>query len=110
MDDRDEWQERVREICANGTTWLWLYITYYNDRTANKKSFCIKSAEGCYGQAGIKPMNRRIIYTISADTHGYCCRKWTQRQILDEADCISHSTRTLGKGMNPIILPPAMGK
>ena len=24
--------------------------------------------------------------------------------------CISHSTNTLGKGMNPIILSPAMGK
>ena len=34
----------------------------------------------------------------------------TQVQILDETDCISHSTDTLGKGMNPIILPPAMGK
>ena len=34
----------------------------------------------------------------------------TRVQILDEADCISHSTNTLGKGMNPIILPPAMGK
>ena len=31
-------------------------------------------------------------------------------QILDETDCISHSANTLGKGMNPIILPPAMGK
>ena len=31
-------------------------------------------------------------------------------QILDETGCISHSTNTLGKGMNPIILPPAMGK
>ena len=31
-------------------------------------------------------------------------------QILDETDCISHGTNTLGKGMNPIILPPAMGK
>ena len=29
---------------------------------------------------------------------------------LDETDCLSHSTNTLGKGMNPIILPPAMGK
>ena len=28
----------------------------------------------------------------------------------DETDCISHSTNTLGKGINPIILPPAMGK
>ena len=34
----------------------------------------------------------------------------TQVQILDETDCISHSTNTLGKCMNPIILPPAMGK
>ena len=24
--------------------------------------------------------------------------------------CISHSTNTLGKGINPIILPSAMGK
>ena len=31
-------------------------------------------------------------------------------QILDETDCISHSTNTLGKGTNPIILPRAMGK
>ena len=27
-----------------------------------------------------------------------------------QTDCISHSTNNLGKGMNPIILPPAMGK
>ena len=31
-------------------------------------------------------------------------------QILDETDYISHSTNTLGKGMNLIILLPAMGK
>ena len=37
----------------------------------------------------------------------------TRVQILDETDCISHSTirtNTLGKGMNPITLPPATGK
>ena len=34
----------------------------------------------------------------------------TRVQILDETECISHSTNTLGKGMNPVILPPAMGK
>ena len=34
----------------------------------------------------------------------------TRVQILDETECISHSTNTLGKGMNPIILPPAKGK
>ena len=32
-----------------------------------------------------------------------------QVQILNEIDCISHSTNTLGKVMNPIIFPPAMG-
>ena len=31
-------------------------------------------------------------------------------QILDQAVCISHSANTFGKGMNPIILPPTMGK
>ena len=31
-------------------------------------------------------------------------------QILDESDSISHSTNTFEKGMNPIILPLAMGK
>ena len=34
----------------------------------------------------------------------------TRVQIMDETDCISDSTNTLGKGMNPIILPPAIGK
>ena len=34
----------------------------------------------------------------------------TRVQILDETDCILHRTNTLGKGMNPIILPPAMDK
>ena len=31
-------------------------------------------------------------------------------QFLDEADCISHSANALGKAMNPIILPAAIGK
>ena len=34
----------------------------------------------------------------------------TRVQILDKTDCISRSTNTLGKGINPIILTPAMGK
>ena len=34
----------------------------------------------------------------------------TQVQMLDEADSISHNSNNLGKGMNPIILSPAMGK
>ena len=46
--------------------------------------------------------------------YGWCpwCNGYTATrvQILDLTDCISHSTNTLGKGMNPNILPPAMGK
>ena len=34
----------------------------------------------------------------------------TRVQILDKTDCISHCPNILGKAMNPIILPPAMGK
>ena len=31
-------------------------------------------------------------------------------QIIGETVCVSHRANTLEKGMNPIILPPAMGK
>ena len=31
-------------------------------------------------------------------------------QVLDEDYCISHSSNTIGKGMTPIIIPPALGK
>ena len=34
----------------------------------------------------------------------------TRVQILNETGCISRCTNTLGKGMNPLILPPATGK
>ena len=34
----------------------------------------------------------------------------TRVQILDETGCISNSTNTLGKCMNPLILPPAWGR
>ena len=47
---------------------------------------------------------RGVMVIVVGNGHG------ARVQILDEADCISHSTNTLGKGMNPIILPPAMGK
>ena len=41
----------------------------------------------------------------------YRRRNWTRRyEFKSWADCISHFTNTLGKGMNPIILPPTMGK
>ena len=43
----------------------------------------------------------------------YRRRKWTRRlefKSWTRLITFSHSTNTLGKGMNPIILPPAMGK
>ena len=45
--------------------------------------------------------------------NGYRHRKWTRRyefKSWTRMIAFSHSTNTLGKGMNPIILPPAMGK
>ena len=36
--------------------------------------------------------------------------KVTQVQILDKSVYILFSANTIGKGMNPIILPPGMGK
>ena len=47
---------------------------------------------------------RGVIVIVVGNEHG------ARVQILDETDCISHSTNTLGKGMNSIILPPTMGK
>ena len=47
---------------------------------------------------------RGVMVIVVGNGHG------ERVQILDETDCISLSTNTLGKGMNPIILPPAMGK
>ena len=31
-DDRDVWQERVREICARGATWWWFFSQTFNPR------------------------------------------------------------------------------
>ena len=45
--------------------------------------------------------------------NGYRRRKWTRRHEFKSWTrliAFSHSTNTLGKGMNPIILPLAMGK
>ncbi len=36
--------------------------------------------------------------------------KETRVQYLEEAVCISHCANTLGKGMNPAILAPAINK
>ena len=44
---------------------------------------------------------RGVMVIVAGIGHGEF-KSWT--------DCISHSINTLGKGMNPIIIPPTMGK
>ena len=64
---------------------------------------------------------RRVFATGSGDPGSILGRviPKNQKMVLDaalfitedyETDCISHSTNTLGKGMNPIILPTAVDK
>ena len=45
----------------------------------------------------------------SASTTILLASNFNAARSLNKID-ISHITNTLGKGMNPIILPPAMGK
>ena len=50
-------------------------------------------------RCGIRPTQRRCPWC-----NGYRRRNWTRRhEFKSWDDCISHSTNTLGKGMNPII-------
>ena len=46
MNDRKRWRERVRDICADGTTRWWWWYTYYNILKENicwtKEANCIK--------------------------------------------------------------------
>ena len=44
---------------------------------------------------------RGVMVIVVGNGHG---------DMSSKTDCISYSTNTFGKGMNPIILPPAMGK
>ena len=52
---------------------------------------------------GMYPLHYDHIYLGGARGVMVIVIGWVQ--ILDETDCISHNTNTLGKGMNPIILP-----
>ena len=47
---------------------------------------------------------RGVMVIVAGNGHG------DTNSNLGEPDCLSHCTNILGKGMNPIILPPAMGK
>ena len=49
-------------------------------------------------------------WPTSNDLHYLCGVTANRFQKLSEAAFISHSTNTLKKGMNPIILPPVLDK
>ena len=74
------------------------------------------SSHSCwmYVRAGRPAFARPCVGVHKSTSHisnGYRRRNWTRRhEFKSWTDCISHSTNTLGEGMNPIILPPAMGK
>ena len=69
-----------------------------------KRSALLKSGQWHFQQDNA-PVHNSILVTDYLTKMGI-----KTVQILDLTDCISHSTHTLGEGMNPIILPPAMGK
>ena len=53
-------------------------------------------------------MTKKNEYTMNAIVRGVR-ETGTRVQILDETDCNSYSANILGKGMNPVLLPPTMG-
>ena len=55
---------------------------------------------------GVNGDARGVMVIVVGNGHG----DTSSNSNLDETNCTSHSTNTLGKGMNPVILPPAMGK
>ena len=98
MKDKVTYKLFIRNVCVYfGSSLLFKHVL-------NKDTFCLYYF--------IKILSSFLIRR-SPLCNGYRHMKIdtaTQVQILADANCISHSTNTLGKGMNPIILPPAMGK
>ena len=71
--------------------------------------------EGRYAQLHSHTCRHTCIHTLLKvhRSNGYFHQEMdsvTQFQILDEAVCILNRVNSLGKGMNPPILPPAVGK
>ena len=82
------------------STWVMLFIKYFLLKVklaTVKKKYALYAVKWRYGGA------RGVMVIVLGNRHG-------DTSSNPGRDCISHSTNTLGKGMNPIILPPAMGK
>ena len=81
----DAERERVEEVHAiSMIIYIYIYIYIYRERERER------GIHGVMAIIGIGHSN--------------------QNSNLDEAVCTSHRTNTLGKSMNPTILPPTIGK
>ena len=47
MNDREKWQERVRDICASGTTWWWLHDKFLLWQNIPKRTTRFEASERC---------------------------------------------------------------
>ena len=95
---------------------MYIYIYIERERERDKLNYIyigklnqIKMSPGQFLSLASVP-SLLDLSCIVVNESSVCKDTATQVQILDKIDCISHSTNTLGKVMNPIILPPAMGK
>ena len=75
--------------------WIRIYFSYKHE-IQNKKEIYKK--------------HRNVCVCVCDGNPGREMDTVIQVQILDSVVCISHSVNTLGKYMNPILLPPAMDK
>ena len=89
---------------------LWYYLTHsWEDEGVHA------FLKGIYSKVNvIARLENELAYYDSA-VHRFNHYTTRTPSLISEACylmryCILHSTNSLGKGMNPIILPPAMGK
>ena len=129
INNREKWRDRARDIRAGSMTWWWWWWWYelnnIKQRLINNgmpnyivdrdiKHFIHKTEQHNIDNTlnYIEAIN--LFYKRRCPwCNGYRRRKWTGRhEFKSWTGMITflHSTNTLGKAMNPIILPPAMGK
>ena len=83
--------------------WEILKLAPAGTKTSRKYLFCLHEKLAIITDPSQNTLLNKKSDILSKYRHG-------NSHLLLHCGCISHSTNTLGKGMNPIILPPAMGK
>ena len=89
MDDRNKWQERVREISANSVTWWYIYI-YIQVRRTRHAGHCWRSRDECISDV--------LLWT---PTYGWAKAGWPAwtyiQQLCEDTGC---SPEDLPEAMN----------